>query len=53
MVGLRTIVFRVYAGYTGTGRDIADEKFQFIENKLVERLKEVLCAEGVTIIFQS
>jgi len=53
LVGLRTIVFRVYAGYTGTGRDIADEKFQFIENKLVERLKEVLCAEGVTIIFQS
>jgi len=53
LVGLRTIVFTGYAGYTGSWRDNTDEGFHSMKDKLVDRLKKVLCAEGVTIIFQS
>jgi len=53
LVGLRTIVFRFCAGYTGSSRDNTDEGFHSMKDKLVERLEKVLCAEGVTIIFQS
>lgn len=50
-VGLRTIVFNFYAVYTGSWRDDTDERFQLMKNKLLERLEEVLEADGVTIIF--
>ena len=53
LVGLRRIVFNVYAGYTGSWRDMTDERFQLMKDKLVKRLEEVLCAERVAIIFQT
>jgi hypothetical protein len=51
LMGLRTIVFNVYAGYTGSWRDDTDDRFQLMKNKLMERLEEVLEADGVTVIF--
>jgi len=53
LVGLRTIVFTGYAGYTGSWRDNTDEGFHSMKDKLVKRLEEVLCAERVAIIFQA
>ena len=53
LVGLRTIVFRFCAGYTGSSRDNTDEGFRSMKDKLVKRLEKVLCAEGVTIVFKA
>jgi hypothetical protein len=53
LTGLRKLTFRVYPGYTGSWREMDDEEFQLTKGELTMKLDEVLCADGVAVIFTS